>query len=284
MRWEIGGVTLHGSAESAPRDAAIVVQDFDPGESDIRELVVDNPLGDGVNFGDERLAPPTWTFDAVAYGDVVAEADALAAALAVAWRPAELRQPGATVPLRYEHRGRWRRVYGRPGKFVPDAAAIDGVASMLATFRLSDPLHFDDAEQSVTIRSVPPSSGGIVPPLVAPISTTKAGDPASRFAVVGGDAPAPLRITFTGPISAPWVRVGGVLVQMSGSIAYDRTVTVDSRAMTVLRDDGASVAGMLSPRTRMADLRLSPGTHEIQFGGTGEATVTVAWRSAWRSL
>lgn len=266
-------------------DAEWDIAEWDTGTLQLE--TVDAVVGGRRLFGRDSDIPQVWTLGLRTDAETEDEAQSKVAAFARAWRPPALQSAGATVALRYKYLGRWRRVYGRPrGMSVPSTGPLAwaGKAELVADFELADALHYDDALQAVALESVPPSSGGIVAPLVAPISTTRAGDTAYRFITVGGDAPTPLRVTFTGPITNPWVTVSGVRVALTGSVAYDQAVTVDARTRTVLRQDGASAAGMLGRRTRMDRLRLPPGTHEIRYGGTGQATVTVAWRNAWRTL
>ncbi|WP_159795639.1 phage distal tail protein [Puerhibacterium puerhi] len=240
-------------------------------------------------FGRDTAIPPVWRlrFRSLVPGGEAGAQDAVAR-LVQAWRTANTASPGTDVPLRYYIAGRWRRVWGRPRRLtVPtaDPLVTRGRAEVTAEFQLTEAIHFDDTSQSAQVFGIPPSTGGIVAPLVSPLTTTKTSDIAYRFITVGGDIPAPIKVTFTGHATNPWARIGGKMVRLNGSIAAGQSVTVDSRAMTVLRNDGASVAGMLNRTTRLADLRLAPGTHEIQFGGgSGEASVTVAWSDAWRTL
>lgn len=282
-QFELDGAVFGG------RHGAVIVRSFDPGTREVRAQDVDRPGADGLMFGVDYQRPPLWTWELSANRASHEAAIATVAALEGAWaRWAPRTRPGHAEPLRYRFAGRTRRVYGRPRRFAaPDVGSVlmrQGRGDIVADFQLADPLHYDDVERSATLYSVPPSTGGIVAPLVAPISTTRAGDTAHRFITVGGDIETPLRVTFAGPITAPWVEVGGVRIALTGSVAYDQAVTVDARTRTVLRQDGASAAGMLTRRTRMDRLRLTPGTHEIRYGGTGQATVTVAWRDAWRTL
>ena len=262
------------------------VAEWDPGE---RTLAVGDvwPLArDGVLFGRDIESAPEWIYRLRArHVDVMAAL----ADLRSAWEGRRA-DPLDTSVLRYMLAGRVRRVYGRPRRFHPlmtPWARPNRILEVDTTFRLSDPLHYDDGERSVTLRIVPPSTGGLLAPLVAPLSTARSSAPDARFITVRGDAPAPVRVTFHGPATDPWVRGTGWEVGLNGSIAYDGQVTVDTRTTTVLRADGASVAGMLTRRTRLAEVRLAPGVHELSFGGidpTGTASATVAWRDAHYSL
>ena len=266
------------------------LMDWDAGSLGIDARDVEQPVRDGLLFGRDRGLAPVWTFTLTTLtADETTAREALDA-FAQAWRPPSSTTPLAHSVLRYYLNGRWRRAYGRPRTITlptSGSAMRTGRATIVATFQLADPLHYSDAESSLSLGIVPASSAGLAFPTAPPFTWRSDGAPQSRFAVVGGDAPTPLRVMLTGPVVRPWVRVGDVLVQLTGELAYDETLTVDARLMTITRADGASVPGALAPRTRMADLRLSPGSHEVTFGGsdlTGTATATVAWRDAFRSL
>ncbi|MEE6280142.1 hypothetical protein [Georgenia sp. MJ170] len=283
MRFDVGGgLVLDGN------DGPLLVTSFDPGAAGVRSQDVDNPVGNGRLFGRDRLGAPTWTFDVVTTVDDGDEAMALAARLLALWR--RRFEPGETVALRYRLGGRWRRVYGRPGRFVgPDGGrlTVEGAASILATFRLADELHYGDDEHTASVGIVPASTGGLTLPATFPWSGVSSGEPRAGAVRNDGDADAPVLVRFYGPVRDPWLSGPGWELRLRGSLAWDRWVEVDARAATVLRDDGASVAGMLSRRSRLSSLRLPPGDSQVRYGGvdgTGTSRVEVRWRDAWWSL
>jgi hypothetical protein len=213
------------------------------------------------------------------------------AALESAWRdPARLRA-GVSVPLSYLTAGRWRRVYGRPGRYsgvTPDFLAVGGLGRIVCDFRVTDPLHYDDAESSVVLTIVPGTTGGLEAPLASPLSTVRSSAPRAGVVTNTGDAPTPLKVTFHGPVTNPWVRSSaGMEVALTGTLAYDQTVTVDARSGAVTRADGSPAGGMLTRKTRIPETVLQPGVTEFTFGGsdlTGTATATLAWRNAFNSI
>ena len=77
--------------------------------------------------------------------------------------------------------------------------------------------------------------------------------------------------------------MGGWEIALTGSVAYDQTIIVDTMAQTVTRQsDGASFAHAL---TYSSDLsaRLAPGAQEVVFSGldvTNTASVDVRWSNA----
>lgn len=287
--YELDGVRL--ASQDGPTVRAFV-QTFTPGSVEHRTQDHDNPVGDGLHFGRDLVKPPLWAWELLVYRPGLEQeaADDLAA-LAGAWSADAVRQsPGAVQSLRYHRAGRTRRVFGRARRFSPVPARMRlGRIPVVCDFQLADHLHYGDVEESVTRGLVPATVGGLLAPLSSPLSTlTEAGPRIGQF-VVDGDAPTWARVVFRGPVSNPWAQVAGWRVQLSGSIAYDRSVTVDARpwVRTVRRSDGAYVGGMLTRASRMDRMLLPPGQHEVAFGGiddTNTATTSLLWRPAWRGL
>ncbi|OMH30658.1 hypothetical protein [Tersicoccus sp. Bi-70] len=285
MRFRFGGVDFGGLS-------SLLVTGFDPGAADVRDGDAPRPQRDGVLTGRDYLGGATWAFDIITNTRTLGTALAAAAALEAAWKDRKVRlSPLAAVPLSYEMDGRWRRVYGRPGKFVGPTGtvrALQGGGSVTADFRVTNPLSFDDDLSSVTLTIVPASTGGLEAPLVAPLSTVRSSAPRAGLVVNTGDAPSPLGVTFYGPVTDPWVRAAaGWEVGLTGSLAYDQAVTVDPLAGTVTRQDGAPALGMLTRATRLSGTELAPGVNELTFGGTdptGTARAVLSWRNAHYSI
>lgn len=281
----LGTFTLGDVSFGGGLGAPIRVVKFDPGSRTVRtqDTQVSGVLGR--LMGRDDVDAPEWTWSlAVEDGTDGDLYDALGR-LTAAWQSTE------DSWLRYQLPGRTRRVWGRTRRFrAKDLVWWDGVAHLPVdcTFQLRDPRHFDDVARSVTLSVVPASVGGLEAPLVAPLSTVRSSAPRAGLVDAAGDAPAPVVVTFQGPITDPWVRGPGWEVGLSGHIAYDQTVTVDALAATAtLSPGGASVGGRLTRRTRLRDAALRPGQQELTFGGndqTGTATVTITWRDAWWSL
>ena len=252
---------------------------------------VDRPGIGGTVSGRDLPRGRSWEIwlRTLAAGRDEAGAQDLVADLAAVWHPDGL-APGQDIALRYLLAGRWRRVFGRPRRMeLPstDLMTRQGRADVTATFDLSDPLHYSDDEQQVSLGIVPATSAQVRFPTAPPFRWTSDGEPTVRGAVVRGDAPAPITARFYGPVARPWVRVGGVLIQVLGNLAYDQQLVIDGRRALVTRGDGTPWSGMVAPATRLADLRMAPGVHEVVYGGTdvtGTSRVEVAWRDAWRSL
>lgn len=251
---------------------------------DLRTGDVAWPLRHGARPGAEYLDVGTVTLTMVTpYGiNNAAGADAATGRFLSAWRRGLKESPGVLTPLLIEVGEKARVVYGRPGRVsppIPGSHGLDqGIAEIVAEFRILDPVVYSPELTGVTLSVVPKSLGGIVTPLVAPITTTITSGVEYRVIHVPGDAPAPLRVTFHGPAEDPVVRVDGVEIGVYGKILYDENVIADGRDRTVLFADGRQAATRLSRRSRLDRLVVEPGDHEISFSATdrtGTARVTV---------
>ena len=85
-----------------------------------------------------------------------------------------------------------------------------------------------------------------------------------------------------------WIKLNRPLVKAAGlSLAFDQSVTVDTRKFTVLRNDGVSLAGTLARGARLSQARLKPGSSNVTFGGTdatGRATCLFTWHPTFYSI
>lgn len=287
MRFKLGDAVFSGES----LNESLMVREFEPGGVNIS--ADDKPRGmrDGMTVGRDFLESRTWAWEISARGTDLTAVLAAGAVLERAWRPQQRLMPGISIPLSYLVDGRWRRVYGRPRRFAgfpPDYIASGGVGHIACDFLVTDPLHYDDVESSVQLTIVPASTGGLMAPLVAPLSTVRSSSPRAGLVANAGDAPTPLKVTFKGPIANPWVRSpGGWEVGLTGSLAYDESITVDPLAGTVTRQDGTPANGRLTRKTRLSGTLLQPGVTELTFGGTdltGTATAKLSWRNAYTSI
>jgi len=268
------------------------VRAFTPGASDVVVQDAQRAQGDGLIVGRDFLGAATWAFDIDTRAGGEAGAAAADASLHKEWdNPAVRTNPNTTVPLSYQLAGRWRRVYGRPGKYAGingNTMTKRGIGRITCDFRVTDPLHYDDVESSVVLTIVPGTVGGLTSPLMAPLSTVRSSAPRAGNVLNAGDAATALKVTFHGPVTNPWVRSAtGMEIALNGTLAYDQTVTINPRAGTVTRQDGTNAAGLLTRKTRMSTTRLQPGTTVLSFGGTdppGTATATLSWRNAYTSI
>lgn len=278
--FELGGFNIGPAQQIACTNLTI-----DPGDS--RSQDQDSPVGDTRAFGRDMLTAGTWSLDLLINTQDAVSASAAYGALVKAWRADSTREiPGRQTTLRYGAAGRTRRVYGRP-RGIPtlDPNGITtGAVTASAKFVLGDTLTYDDLPQILQITAIAPSTGGLIFPATFPVTTIPSTTRSGVINNVGGDAPTPFEVEFHGPISNPVALINGTRIALATTIAYDQWVTVNTRELTVLRNDGANLSGALSRTTYLDDCRLSPGAAELQFSGsdaTGTATCKLTWRPAY---
>ncbi|MER2142198.1 MAG: hypothetical protein ABS888_00275 [Eubacteriales bacterium] len=282
-----GDFELDGYLFSGSRRRPLYVLGFgiEPQRTRVQDVL--NPMAPEVLQGRDQRTPPLWKFGfRVGHGGAAATLAALAE-LTAAWNklPAV---PGAESVLRYAVAGRTRLVYGRAREMFPDYSMVYDMGRVVSSgdFQPRDVWFYDDVPRSVTVSLVPASTGGLIAPLRSPLSTA-AGSQRQGQVTVGGDAPAPVELVFKGPVTNPAAASTGWEVGLNATIAYDQTVTVNTRTGTVLRNDGASLSGVLTRRTYLPAARLQPGARELTFSGTdptGTATCTMRWRDTYQSL
>ncbi|MFC3299644.1 hypothetical protein FJV46_10715 [Arthrobacter agilis] len=280
-----GDFELDGYVIGGDRDRPVYIKSFLPGRSDVRSQDFDNPVGDGRLFGRDAALGSTWSFSFGMASESSAASLAALNSLSAAWKYVH-REPGAESVLRYKVGGRVRRVYGRARHFDydPNYVFFTGYAVASGEFVTSDAVHYEDALRSVSVGLLAEVSGSQPLPSALPFTFAPGGPRSGIIQDVGGDAPAPVEVTFAGPVTGPSATIGGQLVALPGlTLAFDQSVTVNTRTMTVTRNDGASLAGALSRRTYLEDVRLQPGLSEVVYSGsdlTGTSRCTVAWRPA----
>lgn len=252
------------------------------------------PGGDGVMFGRDFMPGRTITLDLAV--SATNEADNLAAhaVLARAWRGDSLRRtPGAVATLAMHNGGRTRVVYGRPRNFASTLLIVPqlGYSTATATFACSDDLFYSEAETSISVPLIPPPSGGLLAPLASPLTTAQVVN-RPGLVTTGGLVDTWPIITVHGPVTNPKVTLTGQwFMQFSTTLASDQSLTVDTRpwARTVLRNDGASLAGSLTRDSVPLSRASVPGatSTEVVYSGTditGTSSATVSWRDAYPHL
>ena len=272
-----------------------VVSDVEVVLGSIRNGDVAQPIGHGSRPGaDFREAGSITLTLRSAYGiRDRAAADRVTSAFLRAWNANLSAAPGVMTPLLIEADGRSRLVYGRAGRISPPQPGSvlkkQGMVEIIAEFRILDAFVYDVTGTGVTLSVIPRSLGGIVAPIVTPVTTTMTSGVEYRMLTVTGDAPAPLQVTFHGPAQDPQVVVGGVEVGIIGALAYDENIIVNGQDRTVTLDnpDRTPAGHRLARASRLDLLRVDPGTHEIAFSATdrtGTARVTVEATPAYYHL
>lgn len=247
------------------------------------------PRADGMAFGRDFAGSQAVIFRmqveqfAATATERQAACRAVVGALRAAWDAPEVRNtPGALAEL-VSNSGRVG--YGRPRRFVSDDTFdYAGAADLLADFRLERAIWYG-APVTVVVPFAPVSRGGLVSPLVSPLTSTGAGE-RTDVLELAGERGSWAVFTIRGPITDPWIEVGGVRYALRGTFAADDVVTIDTRpwAMTVRRN-GASIAGALTADSTPLDAAsIPPGAHVVRFGGisnTATASLTIEARPAY---
>jgi hypothetical protein len=208
------------------------------------------------------------------------------------WDDEELRtNPWDLAVLRACVAGRTWRAYGRPRRFTAARSRLMqlGYTPVVCDFAVLDNRVYADDVESVDVPLVSLPDGGLIAPLVAPLTTTAVTE-GERVAVIGGSKATWAWAEFHGPVTDPRVEIGPLVIGLSGSIPPGMTVTVDPRPWSrgVTRDDGANYAGMLSIETPvLRELKLKPNktgeSYPVVYSGTdatGTSQCFVYWRNA----
>lgn len=288
-----GEFSLDGYKFGGANDAVVVVPGgFDPGTTSWRTQDAESPIGDATRFGRDLLTPGLWSFTFITNKDTSTEGQDAIEEIEGRWIGDQFRNiPGAVQTLRYNIGKRTRRIYGRSRRFSQAVVPLgfQGAVPALGDFQKADPFHYDDTEYITSISILAGSARGITSPLIGSLSTIAGGERIDTIQEVGGTAPAPFVAVIHGPIVNPYIEGPGFRLELKTTLAYDQQAIIDTRpfAQTVLRNDGASLAGALSRTSRLSTARLRPGSASIKFGGTdatGTARCDFSWRPTFYSL
>lgn len=266
----------------------IVLESLELPSHEYRSQDTDNPVGDGTLMGRDRLTPGSLTLNILIVGENAADVNQQMRRLQRAWSTAVDRtKPGAVTSLFWTDGGVTRLMYGRPRALsVINEQSRSGLIQATGSFKLSDALSYDGSDSAVRdiiIRSVPPISGGLIAPLTAPLSSTGYAARQGLVSDTGGVAPTPFWAEFHGPISTPALKLPNATIKLNTNLAWDETITVDTRLGTVRSNLRGNLKHVLDTKARLRDVRLAAGRTELSFEGndpTGTAWVQVFWRPA----
>jgi hypothetical protein len=250
------------------------------------EIVTDDssvPRGDARRFGQDFLGGTTIAFELSVNGSTEDEDRALLGRLRAAWRADAVRStPGAFATLK-AHTGRY--TYGRPRQLTADDRfAHVGRSDVIASFETADDLWYGPQE-SARVRFVAETVGGFVFPLVSPFTTTATSDRSQVF-TVEGELPTWPIVDIAGPHSAVEVELLGVWRQRYPvTIPEGRVLRIDTRPwVRTARLNGSNVGAPTRDSSRMSEMSIPPGRHELALRGsspTGTSSATVYWRPAY---
>jgi hypothetical protein len=160
------------------------------------------------------------------------------------------------------------RVQAQRSADVSIADDTDTQSTWQAELKCPDPRRYG-TDRSVTL-NLPATTGGVQFPLRFPMrftGTTTSGDAA---AANDGNMPAPVKVTFTGPVSSPTIRN----VDTGQWVTYNDTLATGEFVVLYLRNPLVALLQDTALRTGKVSTG-GGGTWEIQPGGN-----TIAFRSA----
>lgn len=140
-------------------------------------------------------------------------------------------------------------------------------ADLSIQFECSDPRKYSQGENSVFISMPPLVSDGLDYPLVYPLDYGTTPDPSNLIVTNSGDAPAPVELIYSGPVTNPTLinQTTGVRLGFEITLAADETLTVNTRVGTVLLN---GTADRLYTRTLASSpilgFDLLPGDNDLQ--------------------
>lgn len=274
----------------------VTVVECEPGDLEVRSQDQLSAFGDHRVFGVDRLSAAPWVFELAIRERTADDALEVLAPLRAAWVMADRLTPQAAAVMRYRLGGRNRVMFGRPRRFTP--VLTDLVFGRIPAVSEFQPAHvgsFDDSEQaaSLTLGASELGGDGFTFPTAFPfLWGGLVASPRHTSITVGGSRDTHLSATVTAGaefVTDPYVIVSGETLQLVGSLAPGDSVVVRGTPWDagVFRTDGSAAALTLAPGSRLADLTVAPGQHEVSFGGvdgSGTSVCTVSWRDAHHSI
>ncbi len=257
------------------------------GAADINTTDTDYQDRDGLTAGVDIRRKSTITFELGARSTDSGSVRQQLAAFSAAWRADTVRRTaGAVATLQCCYDGVVTTFLGRPRRYEQDTSeAMVGYSTATCEFDVLDAVAYQTSTAtSVTINFAPPPIyGGFVAPIVTPL-TTVGGSANNTALMITSAMNAYSVVTIFGPITNPSISVLDVFTfTFNTTLAYDQSIVIDTRpnARTVLRNDGVSVAGLLTrDSTRMVKASIPKGNHGVRFSGidaSGSSYATISW-------
>ena len=287
-----GQYDLDGYKFGTLADEVVLLESgVDWGQTGMRTQDVEEPLGDGVIFGRDFLAPPSWTFTLGARHPT--DVNPVVARLAAAWRADAIRGvPNARSTLHYRQGGITKVVYGRPRRFAVETPKVwnNDFRIITCDFQLASAIVMVAATNSLTLSLVRTSTAtGLMFPVRFAATFGSSTDSRSGYVTVGGSTPTPFVLRINGPSSGSATAfrvesVGGTdpwALDVPVSLTSGQYVEIDTSTGVVLMN-GSPASLQLGRDTNLA-ARLSPGTQEIVFTANDpsqSAAAVLTWRDA----
>lgn len=269
----------------------VEVVSWDIGGREYRTDDTDRPRTDGRWFGQDFATPGDVQIELIIRAKGATRQERFDNAMALreqftrVWNGDKIRfTPGAVAELEIAGRA---LVEGRPRHVDwDDTRATFGVIRGSALFVRDLDQAFEPGAswESTTVGLVPLQQGGLIAPLIAPLTTARRSSRARSFEVTSEEDVWPI-ITVQGPLqSGGKVELtGGWSLHLNTALAYDQKAVFDTRpGKRTMKLNGRS-RNLLAPTgARLSQLSIKPGIHEVALRGTsleGTATVKLQWRN-----
>jgi len=251
------------------------------GWDQVRSSDTPRPSGDGaISLNPDFMA--TRLIDLPVLINTFNQVDALTSyrALANAWqRSSVIEMMEITTPI-----GPFQ-VFGRPRRFVADLKQLPttGMITATARFEATDPLFYSDPR---TIVGTPSTvTGGLSLPFSMPFSL--GGANAGGVTVNNGGNTSTSRVVIiitasAGGFNNPRLEqlTDGQALLFNIALSAGQKLWIDFAAKSVKLDNTESRSATLV-RPDSTWWSIPPGTHDIRFGGTGNATISLTYQSAY---
>lgn len=199
--------------------------------------------------------------------------------------------PGAAAELRYRRMGVERVVYGRTRKFSPIVpSSTPEFCQAVAEFKQMDGNSYSYEVHKNIVSIVPPSSGGLVSPLIGPLTTLHYTSRPGRIFVAGGQ-PTWLRSIIHGPIRRPSIQITGewnITLDLNLEAGEYVEIHPYPNERFVRKNGYLNVAGAFTTDSpTLTQMVVPPGDQEIILTGidpTGTAYLEVFWRDRYSSV
>lgn len=269
----------------------VEVVSWNIGGREFRTDDTDRPRADGRWFGQDFTLPGDVTIELIIRADGANRQERFDNAMSIrewftgVWSGDSIRlRPGVVAELEIADRVAFS---GRP-RYIDwdDSRATFGIIRGTALFVRQDDMSFDVGAgwEETSVSLVPPAVGGLVAPLVAPLTTTRGSDRGRPFEVAGTSPVWPI-ITVYGPIAsgAQVELVNGWTLRLNRSLAYDQRAVFDTRPSSRSMKLNNRAINLMAPNSsRLSQLSIPPGPQEIALRGTsieGTASVHMRWRT-----
>src|SRR5690625_61548 len=187
---------------------------------------------------------------------------------------------------------RYRDIAYRDGLKTPVWSSPLAVKFSL-TADYMDPWAYSTDDESVSLAVAPGASGGLRVPVRFPVRFARSGGVRDRWATNNGENPAPVMLRFDGPMTDPVVELQGFWrFALSGTLAYDEYLVVDSRARSINIHSTTSPSvraafSWIRDGSRFSDLVIPPGQHAFSFQAVDDtytASMTASWPHTFSSM